>query len=329
MNIARRVSRMTMIMAFAILSGCAQNPHEKDRFVAVAMNINLPYWQEAQAGFKDAARQLGVKVEFLGTPDFNPPEQKRLFDQAVSSRPSGILVSPSDANLLKASIDAAIQQGIPVLCFDSDSPESQRLLFVGTNNYEAGRRGAQVLGKLLAGKGSIAFLTIQGQYNLAERLRGYQDGLKAYPGIKTAATIDDRGDPGLANDLVTKSWAEHPDLKAFVSVESTGGRSAAEVAYRLGRLGQITIVAFDRDEETLYWIGQGAISATIAQKPYTMTFYGLKFLDDLHHNFLREFKDWRASPVSPLPAVLDTGIAVIDRSNLEAFQKALRRTPQT
>jgi len=328
MNIGGKVSYMTLIMACALLSGCAQNPHQKDRFVAVAMNINLPYWQEAQAGFKDAARQLGVKVEFVGTPDFNPPEQKRLFDLVVASRPSGILVSPSDANLLKPSINAAIQQGIPVLCFDSDSPESQRLLFVGTNNYEAGRRGAQLLGKLLAGKGSIAFLTISGQYNLEERLRGYQDGLKAYPGIKSVATIDDKGDPGLANDLVTKTWAEHPDLKAFVSVESTGGRSAAEVAYRLNRLAQITILAFDKDEETLYWIGQGGISATIAQKRYTMTFYGLKFLDDLHHNFLREFKDWRAAPVSPLPAVLDTGIAVIDRSNLEAFQKALRRAPQ-
>lgn len=86
--------------------------------------------------------------------------------------------------------------------------------------------------------------------------------------------------------------------------------------------GKISIVAMDKNPETLDWISRGVISATIAQKPYTMSFYGLKFLDDLHHNIVLEFKDWRTAPTSPLPIRVDTGTAVVDQSNLAAFRAA-------
>jgi hypothetical protein len=49
-----------------------------------------------------------------------------------------------------------------------------------------------------------------------------------------------------------------------------------------------------------------------------MSFYGLKFLDDLHHNF----RNWRSAPASPLPTLVDTGTAIVDQSNLKAFRSA-------
>ena len=70
----------------------------------------------------------------------------------------------------------------------------------------------------------------------------------------------------------------------------------------------------DANPETLDGISKGVIAATIAQKPYTMAFYGLRFLDDLHHNSVHEFTDWRTAPASPLPASLDTGTTVVDVS---------------
>lgn len=66
--------------------------------------------------------------------------------------------------------------------------------------------------------------------------------------------------------------------------------------------GKIAIVSFDKDPETLDAIEKGWINATIVQKPYIMAYYGLKFADDLHHNAVHEFKDWRTAPAAPLPA---------------------------
>ena len=50
-----------------------------------------------------------------------------------------------------------------------------------------------------------------------------------------------------------------------------------------------------------------------------MSYYGLRFLDDLHHNLVHEFKDWRTAPISPLPALVDTGTGVVDKQNVENF----------
>jgi ribose transport system substrate-binding protein len=86
--------------------------------------------------------------------------------------------------------------------------------------------------------------------------------------------------------------------------------------------GKIPIVAMDKSPDTLDWIERGAIAATVAQKSYTMAFYSLRFLDDLHHNIVHEFKDWKTAPVSPLPASVDTGIAIIDQSNVPVFKAA-------
>jgi len=88
-------------------------------------------------------------------------------------------------------------------------------------------------------------------------------------------------------------------------------------------------VAMDKTPETLVFIAEGVIAATVSQKPYTMAFYGLRFLDDLHHNIVHEFKDWQTAPVPPLPTRVDTGTAVIDATNLAAFKaaEAERRQP--
>jgi ribose transport system substrate-binding protein len=92
--------------------------------------------------------------------------------------------------------------------------------------------------------------------------------------------------------------------------------------------GKIAIVAFDKDPETLDGIQKGWIDATVVQKPYIMAYYGLKFLDDLHHNVVHEFKDWRNAPTAPLPAWVDTGTAVVDKNNLAAFREALAAHPK-
>ncbi|HSB74170.1 MAG TPA: hypothetical protein VLC12_00890, partial [Terriglobales bacterium] len=71
------------------------------------------------------------------------------------------------------------------------------------------------------------------------------------------------------------------------------------------------------------WIKKGVIAATVAQKPYTMSYVGLKMLDDLHHHKLRSLdQNWAQDPFSPLPAFVDTGATLIDKNNVDAFVAA-------
>jgi len=59
-----------------------------------------------------------------------------------------------------------------------------------------------------------------------------------------------------------------------------------------------------------------------------LSYYGLKFLDDLHHNAVRQFKDWRTALAAPMPTFVDTGTAVVDKSNLKLYREALASHPK-
>jgi len=329
----QRLKRDTESARVSAVASC----HEREeRYIFVAFNTRLPYWQEAEAGFKDAARQMGVKVELMGSAVCSPDEELAAFQQAVSQKPSGILLAASNAELFRSPINSAIERAIPVICMDADSPESKRILFIGTDNFRAGQESGTRMGDLLKGKGNVVVVTIPGQPNVHDRLRGVEEALKRFPGMKIVQSIDDRADPRNAYDAISAlmQCKDRPD--GIICLEASGGAGSADALHRLDLTGKIPIVAFDNDPGTLDWIQRGAIAATVVQKPYVMSYYGLKFLDDLHHNAVHEFRDskeasdtWTWGPPRqprtrwpPMPAWVDTGTVLVDKNNLVAFREA-------
>jgi ribose transport system substrate-binding protein len=309
------------------LASCQTPYHEQEeRYVFVASNVNLPYWQEAQAGLTDAAKQLGVKSELTGPEKFDPQEQLRAFQKVVESKPAGIMISVTRPELFLDAINAAIAQGIPVITVDSDAPNSKRVMFVGTDNFRAGGESAKRMADILKGQGQVVVITIPGQLNVDERLRGVNETLKKYPGIKIVQAIDDKGDPRVANDNIAALLKAKAKIDGIISLEASGGSGAAEALHRLDV--KIPIVGFDKDPETLDWIDRGGITATVTQKPYVMAYYALKFADDLHHNAVHDFKDWRTAPAPPMPTFVDTGTAVVDKNNAKVFREALAAHPK-
>ncbi|PYT69699.1 MAG: sugar ABC transporter substrate-binding protein [Acidobacteria bacterium] len=313
-----------IILLTGFLVACQAPYHQADeRYFFVAFNTSLPYWQEAAAGLEDSAKQLGVKAELTGPANFSVNDEVSAFQQAVTQHASGILVSAANPEAFREPIDSAIQQGIPVICVDADSPESKRILFVGTDNLRAGEESGKRMAELLHGKGNVVIITIPGQYNLGDRVRGVEEAFKKYPGIKIPKTIDDKGDSRNAYDAITALLQGKDKPDGIIGLEASGGAGAADALHRVDLTGKIPIVAFDKDPETLDWIQRGAITATVVQKPYVMSFYGLKFLDDLHHNAVHDFKDWRTAPTPSMPAWVDAGTAIVDKNNLAAFREAV------
>lgn len=317
------ISFAVALAGVVLLTSCQKSYHQPtERYVLVASNIQLPYWVEASAGFMDAARVLGVKADVVGPNNYDPNQELADFQKAVASHPSGILLSPAQPQLFDAAIKSAIGQGIPVITMDSDAPDSRRILFIGTNNTAAGAEAGRHMAELLHEHGNVVIITIPGQLNQEERLRGAQEALAAYPRIKVIATLNDQGQTETADDEFSDLLAKKKKIDGVLCLEASGGPGAAEVLHRLSLKGKIKIVAFDKTPETLDWISRGAIDGTIAQKPYTMSYYGLTFLDDLHHNAVHLFRDWRTAPSSPLPTDVETGTAWVDPNNVASFKAA-------
>lgn len=320
-----RLPTWILTTAVLTLAGCgAGGGHTSaEKYYLVCANSKIPYWQEAGAGMVEAARGLGVSAELIGPDSLDSKAEQEEFRRAVSKKPAGILVSPSDPGLLTADINAAVAAGIPVVTIDSDAPASKRLLFIGTNNYQAGLMGGRLAVKKLNGKGSVLIFTIAGQVNIEERLRGYKDAFEGHPGIKIFDVVDMHGDARVVFDKTTEIADKQKDkVDAFIALEALAGSEIAEVLSRKNVEGKL-IIAMDTQTGTLDWIEKGKIEATISQKPYTMAFYAIRLLADLNVNKLPSLTiNFAQEPRSPLPAFVDTGSSLVDKTNVAAHRPA-------
>ncbi|MGA8531286.1 MAG: substrate-binding domain-containing protein [Acidobacteriaceae bacterium] len=312
-----------MVAAAAVaasLTGCGRHS-SAEHYYLVASNTKLAYWQSASAGLDKVAAEYNVHADLSGPDTFDPKEQVDDFRAVVAKKPAGILVSVADAKLMQPEIDAAIEAGIPVLTVDSDAPNSKRLYFIGTNNREAGRLGGRALVKKLNGKGNVVVFTMPGQPNLEDRLAGYKDVLATAPGIHIVDVVDIAGQSTVAFDKteqdMAKTGADRVD--GFVCLEASAGKDVGEVLRRHNAKDRV-VIAMDVDKATLDLVKEGVIAATVAQKPFTMAYVGVKMLDMLHHNPLPSLTTNYAVDVqSPIPAFVDTGSALVDSSNVDQY----------
>jgi len=331
MSILRKRILFALLAAavLPLMTGCTRHS-KSEQYYLIATNTAVPYWKSAAAGFSAAGVQYGVSVDTRGPAGLNAQAEVDEFKAMVARKPAGILVQVVNSQMMQPEIDAAIAAGIPVITIDSDSPESKRLYFIGTNNVEAGRLGGRRLAAQLNGKGNVVFFTNPGQPNLDDRLKGYKDIFASYPGIKIVDVFDIKADPGTALDQAGEYLARMGPAKVdgFICLDSRSGVNVAEAFKRRNATDRL-LVAMDEDPATLALVGDGTIDSTISQKPYTMAFLGLKALDDIHHYPVKPLgKDYGLDPYSPFPAFIDTGVALVDKTNLDAVMKMQKAANQ-
>ena len=162
--------------------------------------------------------------------------------------------------------------------------------------------------------------TYPGQANLMERRQGYEGVFEGYPGIKIIQAVDIHGEAAVAYQTAKDLLTSKTQVNAFVCLEAVACPEVGEAVKETNMTGKVTIMAMDTDQRTLNSIQQGLVAATIAQKPYTMAYFGAKVLDDLHHHkppsLVTNFKQ---DSFSPYPAAIFTGTFLVDKDNLQAF----------
>jgi ribose transport system substrate-binding protein len=316
----RKVAWSILALGVAFTTGCERHS-TKEVYYLVAANAGLPYWQTAAAGFNRAAGQYKVTARVVGPANYDPQAELQAMQKAVAAKPAGILVSVADVSVLQPEIDAAIQGGIPVITIDSDAAGSRRLYFIGTNNLEAGRMGGRRLIEKMGGKGNVVFFTLAGQPNIEERLKGFKDMLATRPDVKIVDVIDTKSDASAAYDKAEELVAQTGPKKidAFVCLEASGGKPVSDAIKRANATDRV-LIAWDAQDETLNGIKEGTIDSTIAQKPYTMGYYGLKALDEVFHAPPPQLsKDFSSDPFSPYPVFVDTGTSLVDKNNVDLY----------
>jgi len=323
MKAIKNAALTLLTLAILSTSGCSRHSN-KEVYYLIGSSMALPYWQTAAEGFNKAAAQYKVTAIVRGPDGHDPQAELAALHQAIAAKPAGILLSVSDVSVLQSEIDAAVNAGIPVITMDSDAPGSRRLFFIGTNNVAAGRLGGQRVIEKLGGKGNVVFFTLADQTNTAERLKGFKEAFATRPDIHIVDVVDIKGDTRKAFDWAQESMVLTGDKKvnAFVSLESASGEVVADVLKRANASDR-ELVTWDVSPATLDRIKAGTIDATIAQKPFTMGFLGLRALDEVFHYPPKQLtKDYSSDSFSPYPVFVDTGTSLVDKVNVDLYLAA-------
>jgi ribose transport system substrate-binding protein len=287
-------------------------------YVEVSALGSLDYFYDHKMGLQEAGKAMGVKTEYVGPAEYDMSAMITAFEQAIARKPAGIIVVGFEPSL-NAIVDKAVGAGINVVTVDADLPGSKRIAFVGTGNLQAGYEGGKKLSQLIGGKGKVALMTKPGQSNLEERIAGYKKAFSESSGVELVQIADTQSDPGVAAQAAASLLQKFPDLVGIGCVEAAGGSGAATAVKEAGKKGTVKIVSMDRGNEVLQAIKEGVISATVVQQTALMPFYALQILYNLNNNPIPISTDNEKAHVTGAPAVVDTGVIIVDQSNYEYF----------
>lgn len=249
--------------------------------VAFVTNNASDYWTIARKGVEKADAELAdVSVEFKIPADGTAAEQKRIVDDLLSVGTQGIAISPVDPDNQTQLINDTAQKAL-VLTQDSDAPNSNRALYVGTDNVAAGRQAGDLIKEAIPNGGKIMlFVGKSDARNAAERIQGIRESVKG-SNIEIIDVRTDDTDRVRAKSNAADTMVKYPDVVGLVGLWSYNGPAIVGAVKDAGKAGQIKVICFDEEDETLAGVKDGSIYATVVQQPYEFGYQSVKLMSQI------------------------------------------------
>lgn len=301
-------------------------PRKADGEISIQIVTNgiSPFWDPMAAGMKKAAAELGCKADWSGPANSEVGAQKQMVESALAKGADGIAISCIDPDASEPIVETVLSKNVPMITFDSDSPKSRRLAYIGTNNFNAGKAAGEAAVKLLPNGGKfVAFVGNISAANARERRDGFVEGIKGH-NIELIDTIDDGKDSARARRNVEDAITKYGDkVQGFLGLYSYNGPAIVNALLsQKGLREKYKVVAFDAEPVTLQQLEKGNVDATVVQKPYEFGYLSTKLL------YLINKKGWAAAKEEmkiPDDGLVDTGVEVITPASVKAYQEQLAK----
>jgi ribose transport system substrate-binding protein len=274
-RVARRLSPLMLLVS---LVGCTKDSNVKpsdagsgakrNLKLAFVTNNSATFWNIAEAGCKDAVKEIGnVEVDFRRPSAGGAAEQQRILDDLVAAEIDGIAVSPRDPANQTEFLNKIAGKTL-LICHDSDAPESKRVCYIGTDNFAAGVEAGKLIKEALPDGGKIVlFVGNTDAENAVQRKGGIEKELSGSK-IEIIDTKTDGTDPVRAQRNAEDILVKEPDIACLVGLYNYNGPAILNAVRGAKKNGKVKIVCFDENDETLEGVESGDIYGTVVQQPF-------------------------------------------------------------
>jgi ribose transport system substrate-binding protein len=313
------MNRRTLLAAPAALALAAAMPGgsqaQEKKTLAFVVNVSADFWTIARRGIEKANREHPqFNMEMIVPGQASAAEQRRIVDELLARKVAGIAISAINPGNSTEMLNRAAAQAL-LFTTDSDAPNSNRLVYIGTDNVAAGREaGAQMKKALPDGGKAMLFVGTMDADNARERVQGIREALQGSK-IEIVDIRTDESDMARAKRNVEDVLARYADIDLLVGLWAYNTPQIYQAVKGAGREGRVRIVGFDEDGLTLRGVADGTIHSTVVQQPFEFGYQSMV-------GMVKYMNNDRAFIPADKRIIIPTRI--IDKSNVEDFQKQMR-----
>ncbi len=234
-----------------------------------------PFFKAMKVGATAEAAAKGVNLVWQGNPSvYSPATQIPVAQQVLATKPSGLVLIPTDPTALQPIANQAIKAGIPTVNVDTHVNDLSKVTaFITGDNADGGAKAADAIAaaiKYTAGQTyqvAVGLTSATATTNVA-RLEGFKAQVAAkYPGITIVDTEYSQSQPSVADTNVSNWLTKYPNLAGIFAIDGTNASGAAAALQAKGLVGKVALVGYDAYPANVKLLQAGVFSALIAQNP--------------------------------------------------------------
>jgi ribose transport system substrate-binding protein len=229
-----------------------------------------PFYITMHYGAEQEAAKLGVTLEWAGATTFSPTTQIPVVNSVLATKPSALLIAPTDANALFFPMDAYVQAGIPVIAVDTTLANTSILTSaISSDNYEGGEKAADAIASLAHDKGQVAVINVMPNVSTTDsRQAGFLAEMKRkYSNMKVVAHVYDQDSPTTAESEARSIIRAHPGLVGIFGTNLYSAQGAGKGVDAAGDKGKVFVAGYDAEPLEVNLLKRGVINILVIQNP--------------------------------------------------------------
>jgi ribose transport system substrate-binding protein len=285
------------------------------KLLALVTNASADFWTIARRGTEKAAKELpNYEIAMYVVAEATAAEQRRILDDLLTRGVAGVSISSIDPKNSTEILNKVAEHAV-LFTTDSDAPDSERVLYIGTDNEKAGEQAGGLLKEVLPDGGKIMmFVGTMGADNARERVDGIKKVLEGTK-IEIIDIRTDEVDFARAKRNVEDTLTKYPDIDGLVGLYSYNTPQIVEAVKAAGKGGQVKVVGFDEDPVTLRGVADGIVYATVVQQPFEFGYQSMKLLA----KYIEGDKSF-----IPANHLMIIPTRIINKDNVADFQKTMK-----
>lgn len=270
---AARIARLPLVAALAgAMAACGGSgapsggaPAKPKIGVTLLTEVD-GFYKSLEAGLREEAAAKNLDLVIVAC-EKDPAKQASQIEDFVAQHVSAILAAPCDSNAIVPALDGPARANIPVFTVDIAAHGGKVVSHIASDNVQGGHLAGDTLANLIGGKGSVIVIDHPTVASVQDRVRGFEEALKAYPGITIVAKPSAEGQRARATQVMEDMLQAHHDLKGVFGINDDTALAAAAVITAAGRK-DIVVVGYDATDEAQAAIKSGGpLKADVQQSP--------------------------------------------------------------